>query len=151
VCSCVACARCEYLLFWHIVLVRIFVGVLVYYSLSDVLETGLFCGRLGDMAFSLGTWFLPLECSAENRNAAGGQSFITNLDCMNAEKNDPDLVVTKLILSINRRKYTESPHIYQACNVCVDGKDPVGTSLHMTTVRSCGKLGNTFVIQSMSW
>ena len=106
------------------------------------------------MAFSLGTWFLPLECSAENRNASGGHNFITNLDCMNAEKNDPDLVVTKLILTINRRKYIESQQVYQECNVCVDGQDPMGTigargrtpGYH---VRSCGKLGNTFAVHNI--
>ena len=65
----------------------------------------------GDAFFDLRSKVLPIEC-AFNVSMAG--------DCTNQEVVDPDLVITKLSLTVKKR-YGE----YSRCNICgADGKDP---------------------------
>ena len=49
------------------------------------------------------------------------------------EKVDPDLRVTKVVLEIDTRT---GP--YQACNICVDGKDPVSNFMAGGAAASSG-------------
>ena len=71
----------------------------------------------GDLFFMLDTAYNPVECDGD-RDMASRTAF---LDCKNAEQNDPHLVVTKLTLEVDDR-YGK----YSMCNVCIDGKDPLG-------------------------
>jgi hypothetical protein len=74
----------------------------------------------------LDTAYNPVECDGDN-DMASKTAF---LDCVNAEQNDPNLVVTALILEVDAR-YGK----YSTCNVCVGGRDPLGrgrTSCSMT-------------------
>ena len=81
--------------------------------------------RLGDMVFSLMAWYLPMECNRTTTDnssdmSAGMQTF----DCDNAEKSAPDLVVTKLSLEMDSRT-----GLYQECNVCHNGQDPMSAMI----------------------
>lgn len=68
--------------------------------------------KRGDMYFNFKSSMIPLEC--QNNETHG-------LDCRNRETMDPNLVVSKLVLEVDGRYGS-----YQMCNVCVDGKDPLG-------------------------
>jgi len=72
---------------------------------------------LGDLNFYLGEFLLPLEC----RDPDHGSEF----DCNNPERVEPDLVVTKVEMVVDRR-YTN----YSACNLCENGTDPWILSNH---------------------
>jgi hypothetical protein len=68
----------------------------------------------GDLFFNLQTAFTPILCRNRTSVIASG------LACKNAETTAPDLVVTKLRLVVDRRF-----GLYQLCNICVDGHDPI--------------------------
>ena len=69
----------------------------------------------GDMFWALQNVFQPFMC--RNRSSPIiNQSLI----CTNAEVADPNLVVTKLRLQIDRRFGA-----YEFCNICVNGHDPL--------------------------
>ena len=76
----------------------------------------------GDMYFSLKTAYLPVQCQeSSGGGGGGGGAGFSGFNCNNAETTGPDLVVTKLKLEVDNRFGQ-----YQMCNVCLDGKDPLG-------------------------
>jgi hypothetical protein len=85
----------------------------------------------GDMYFSFKTAYLPVQC--QGLDADSGMAGFT---CGNAETTDPNLVITKLSLEVDGR-YGQ----YQMCNVCVNGKDPLGSMGRRRALRG-GSRGN---------
>lgn len=67
--------------------------------------------ELGDLNFFLPEFFLPLACADPDSRA--------RFDCDNPERTDPDLVVTRVKMSVDTR-YAR----YALCNLCI-GEDPV--------------------------
>ena len=86
---------------------------------------------LGDLVFSLSSLWLSVECSGDS--SGGGVVNMQQFDCQNPEKVDPDLRVTKVVLEIDTRT---GP--YQACNICVDGKDPMSNVMAGGAAASSG-------------
>jgi hypothetical protein len=83
----------------------------------------------GDMYFAFKTAYIPVQCHS------GSSTY--GLTCTNAETNAPDLVITKLVLEVDAR-YGQ----YQMCNVCVDGKDPLGNIGRRRRTQGWGSAGN---------
>eukprot|EP00658_Telonema_sp_P-2_P048187 TRINITY_DN3666_c0_g2_i3.p1 TRINITY_DN3666_c0_g2~~TRINITY_DN3666_c0_g2_i3.p1 ORF type:complete len:185 (-),score=41.19 TRINITY_DN3666_c0_g2_i3:674-1228(-) len=68
---------------------------------------------LGDMYFDFRSVDLPMECAKPSPS--------TQHDCENAEVTSDNLVITKLVLTVDNR-FGE----YGRCNVCVNGTDHHG-------------------------
>ena len=66
---------------------------------------------LGDMYFEMRSKALPIECASSSRHP----------DCRNAEVAAEDLVITKIVLTVD-----PTFGAYGSCTICVNGTDPYG-------------------------
>merc|ERR1711998_229672 len=98
------------------------VNPIIYGAPPVNMDTG---DALGDMYFDLRSVSLPIECAHP--------SPITAHDCDNQEVVANDLVINKLVLEVDKRKFGE----YGRCNICVNGTDHHGNNSCTNGVYSC--------------